>query len=153
MAVLSISTAGGERGTTTTTGVVERGVMSAVDATKIGATMVTEYAQSRQLMTSVDVDFLRDMQTSMKEEFWIFTFGGFLASGSFWIVVERFFSREIDTLFWVCVVALVAGLVIGLIGYTQLGRRKTKIGRKIDEAEAWDKARAAAAAPTLTVVK
>jgi hypothetical protein len=113
-----------------------------------GATMATDYAHQSQLVTVIDVEDLKEFQSSMREEFWQFALGGFLSSGAFWLFVERLFTvphPAQDILLWLCVFAFIAGAAIAFFGYRQLTRRKGKIQRIIDAAEASAKARIAAA--------
>jgi hypothetical protein len=103
-----------------------------------GATMGTEYYHRTTGVVPVAIDDLKDFKSSSVEEFLQFSLGGFFASGSFWLLVERFFTVprwSADLLFWICVVAFAAGLTIGWFGFRQMKRRKTKIDEIILSAE------------------
>ena len=102
-----------------------------------GATVTSRYFNVEQDVVGVAVDALRDFKSASTEEFWQFVIGGFLVSGSFWLGVERLATAPIwwkDTVFWICVVAFLAGLIIGYFGYRQLKRRQTRIDAIINAA-------------------
>ena len=82
----------------------------------------------------VDVRDLRDFKTDSVQVFWQFSIGGFLFSGGFWLAVERFFTGQIDTLFWVCLVIMFTGLVIGYYGLSQLSRKINRIDTYLKDA-------------------
>jgi hypothetical protein len=88
----------------------------------------------------VAVEDLEDFMESSTEELGQFSIGGFLASGSFWLGIERLVTvpraLEGDILFWICVVAFIAGATIGFFGFRQLQRRQRRIGRIIHAAKA-----------------
>lgn len=103
-----------------------------------GARLVTSYHHRQQHAVSVNMEDLRDFRDSSTEEFWQFSLGGFLASGSFWLGVERFVTIpewQEDILFWVCFFAFIAGSCIGFFGLRQLRRRRGRIDSIIKEAE------------------
>jgi len=78
----------------------------------------------------VDINELRDFRSSSAEEFFQFVAGEFLAAGSFWLGIERAITVPVfytDPLFWICVVAFLAGTVIAVFGYRQMHRRKSRI--------------------------
>ena len=92
--------------------------------------METRYHDRAQDVVGVDVKDLREFRSAGIEEFWQFVVGEFFAAGSFWVGVDRFFNSPnylADPMFWVCVVAFIAGIVIGYFGYRQLSRRKTRM--------------------------
>lgn len=105
--------------------------------TRAGASITSHYHDRQQDIIGVSVDDLRDFRSAGIEEFWQFAIGGFFASGSFWLGVERLASAPMwweDTTFWICVVAFLAGLVIGFFGYRQLNRRQSRIDNIIRSA-------------------
>jgi hypothetical protein len=103
-----------------------------------GAKLNTKYHDREQHVVSISMDDLRDFKTSSTEEFIQFSIGGFLASGSFWLGIERFVTIakwQSDFLFWLCAISFVAGTVIGIFGWRQLARRKGRIESIIEAAE------------------
>ena len=85
----------------------------------------------------MSIDTLRDFKSGSIEEFLQLVVGEFFAAGAFWVGVERIFMAENflkDTLFWVCVVGFIAGLIIAVFGLRQLSRRKTRIDSIINRA-------------------
>lgn len=104
-----------------------------------GATLSTAYASRQQTVTVIDVEDLREFQTSMSEEFLTFSISQFFVAGSFWLGLERYLTLEHpwnDALFLSCLVMLAAGLAVAIVAFRQLNRRKGKIGRIIENVEA-----------------
>lgn len=109
------------------------------DAVPTGATISHRYINIEEDVVGVAVDALRDFRSASTEEFGQFAIGGFFAAGSFWLGLERLASAPIwweDAVFWFCVVAFLAGLIIGFFGYRQLKRRQTRIDIIIRAADA-----------------
>jgi hypothetical protein len=104
-----------------------------------GATFSTVYHDRLLEGVPVTLDELHDFKKSSIEEFWQFAFGEFLVVGAFWLGVERAFTVQNlsdDTLFLFCMIAFVAGSIIGCFGLRQLQRRKARIDRLIQAAGA-----------------
>jgi len=103
-----------------------------------GATYSTKYLDREIKGVPVSIDELEEFKTGSIEEFGQFVFGNFLVAGSFWLGIERALTTEPfwkDLLFWICVVAFVAGAVITFFGYRQMRRRQTRIDKIILSAE------------------
>lgn len=102
-----------------------------------GATMATRYLGQDQDLTLIDMDDLYEFQSSAKEEFRQFSIGGFFMSGAAWLFVERVFEKPLtDPLLLFCVFSIIAGAVVAWYGFKQLKRRRGKIERIIQRAEA-----------------
>jgi hypothetical protein len=111
-----------------------------------GAQVLHDYLNRTEPTVGVTVDQLRDFRDSSIDEFKQFAIGGFLASGAFWILIERVFTEPLwwqDRLFQFCILALIAGIVVGYFGFQQLARRKRGMDRIIRDAEKLQKEREA----------
>ena len=102
-----------------------------------GASLKSNYLDRRQDVVGVSVDDLMDFKSARIEEFLQFVIGEFFAAGSIWLALERFATvpdwRQ-DAVFWICIVAFIAGVIITIFGYRQLKRRQTRIDRIIASA-------------------
>lgn len=102
-----------------------------------GATFSPEYYDYRPQVIGMDMNYLQDFDTSTRDEFLQFSFGGFLLSGGIWLGLERIFTVENpgeDPLTWICALASLAGSIIAIFGYRQLRRRQSYVGRIIANA-------------------
>ena len=108
-------------------------------ANAAGAQVNARYLDREQPTVGVAMEDLKDFRDSAVEEFGQFSFGGFFVSGAFWMIIERAFTVAnfwADSLFWVCVLALISGAIISAFGLRQLIRRQRRINRIIVDAEA-----------------
>jgi uncharacterized membrane protein len=95
-----------------------------------GATLESIYHDLRQDVAAVPVMELRDAAAATADETLLFTGGTFLASGAVWLGVERLVTEGWqDQLFGICLVAVVAGVLLSLVGYRQQTRRVTRLMR------------------------
>ena len=95
-----------------------------------GASVTSRYHNREQDIVGVDVNDLKEFKSGSVEEFLQFVVGEFFAAGAFWLGIERIatvIEWYKDAVFWICVIAFIAGLVIGFFGYRQLARRQTRI--------------------------
>jgi hypothetical protein len=105
-------------------------------AQSTGAAVLPHYHDTTIAVVGVPVEDLRDFSDSSKEEFGQYTLGQFLASGGFWLAIERAVTVGFsDHLFWISLIALVAGLGLSYAAFRQLRRRKTRIETYITRAE------------------
>lgn len=103
-----------------------------------GARVDADYLDRSEPTVGVALETLKDFRDSAVEEFFQFSIGGFFASGSFWLGLERAITVAgfwTDLLFWICVFAFIAGTTIGGAGLRQLWRRRGRMNRIIDHAE------------------
>jgi hypothetical protein len=102
-----------------------------------GAAINPRYHDRDADFVGVDVNDLKDFKAASIEEFWQFAIGQFFAAGAFWLGLERLLTASNglkDPLFWICVIAFIAGSIIGYFGYRQLSRRQGRIDRIIEDA-------------------
>ncbi|WP_090879375.1 hypothetical protein [Bauldia litoralis] len=100
------------------------------DSVGVGATYTATYVDRVIEGVPVSIRELEDFKSASVEEFWQFVAGEFLVAGAFWLGVERLVTVDnamADLLFWICVVAFVAGCIVGFFGYRQLSRRQSRI--------------------------
>ena len=77
---------------------------------------------------------IRDAVPSIKEEIVQTALGGFMASGSFWLGLERLFTIGYkDPLFLACIAFFVCGSVLMVVGARQGLRRVSRLERYLPE--------------------
>ena len=97
-----------------------------------GAKLEVQYHTSTQGVVGVPVIDIKDAAGSAFEEFLQFSVGGFFASGAFWLGIERIVTAGYrDTLFYICVVAFIFGIVLAFAGFRQSRRRMNRLARYI----------------------
>ena len=97
-----------------------------------GAQFELQYHKSKQAVVGVPVTEIRDASSSAVEEVLQFSFGNFLASGSFWLGIERWATMGyLDPLFLGCVSAFVCGIILSITGFRQARRRLSRLMRYI----------------------
>ena len=99
-----------------------------------GSQFLPTYHNTKQDMGAVPIVDIRDASSFAKEEVAQFGVGGFLASGAFWMGLERLVTVGwYDTLFLCSCAFFVAGGVTAFFGYRQTIRRITRLERYIPE--------------------
>ena len=109
-----------------------------VDQPASGASIVARYYSRESNIVGVDMMDLRDLKSDQNEDFWQFSIGGFLCSGSFWLGIERIVTIqawEKDALFLMCAAAFFAGLILAGFGFRRLKRRQSRIDHIIRTAK------------------
>ena len=97
-----------------------------------GAKIIPQYHATRPDVVGVPVMEIRDASSSAKEEIFQFVAGNFLASGAFWLGIERLVTVGFeDTLFLACIAFFLCGVVVGVMGFRQSLRRVTRLSRYI----------------------
>lgn len=100
-----------------------------------GSQIKTNYGSVEQEAIPVTIEQLEDIRDSSFEEFWQFAAAEFVVAGSLWLAVEKFLDRKdedpLSPVFWVCLLAVFLGSIVGWAGFRQLKRRKSKIDRII----------------------
>ncbi|WP_139218704.1 hypothetical protein [Roseivivax halotolerans] len=101
-----------------------------------GSTITTSYGTINQEVVPVTKDQLIEMKESSVEEFWQFAVAEFVVAGALWLAIEKLLDRSegepLSPIFWVCLVAVALGAVVGWAGFRQLQRRKTKIDKILE---------------------
>lgn len=101
-----------------------------------GARLEPKYHAQEQDIVGVPVMDIRDASSSAKEEVLQFSVGGFLASGAFWLGVERLLTVGYsDALFLVCIAFFICGVVLAYVGFRQTMRRVSRLERYLPEGE------------------
>ena len=104
-----------------------------------GAKFTVNYKHTEHDIVSIPVMEIKDASSSALEEVAVFAFGNFLASGSFWLGVERFVTEGIkDPVLIGCGSAFLAGLVLTIVGFRQTARRVSRLMRYVPQEAARD---------------
>jgi len=99
-----------------------------------GAQLEPVYHHNKQSIVGVPVMDLREASSSAVEEVAQFSVGGFLASGAFWLGVERLVTEGgTDALFLACIAFFICGGVLALTGFRQSLRRVRRLERYIPQ--------------------
>ena len=99
-----------------------------------GAQLVPKYYKATHAIVGVPVVDIEDAANSAIEEVIQFSFGSFLASGSFWLGIERLLTvGYLDTLFHTCAIAFGCGIVLAITGFRQARRRVLRLARYIPD--------------------
>ena len=85
---------------------------------KTGAQINPRYHATRPDVVGVPVMEIKDASNSAKEEVFQFAAGNFLASGAFWLGIERLITVGFkDVLFLSCIAFFLCGVVVGVMGF------------------------------------
>ena len=89
-----------------------------------------QYYDTDQPMVLVPVMDIRDASSSAKEEVAQFSAGGFFASGSFWLGLERLMTVGHEDSVFLCSIAFfICGSILGIVGLRQTMRRVSRLER------------------------
>lgn len=99
-----------------------------------GAKFVQQYHTATQDVVGVPVMDIRESASYALEEVLLFAVGNFMASGAFWLGIERIITAGYkDSLFQVCLLSLLFGATLAFVGFRQMRRRVSRLSRYIPQ--------------------